>query len=133
MIMEALKRIFIGLGFSNVLVFGTLTVMMMTNTEVAVPILWENILGSMIMGAFFGAASLLFEIEKWSPLKQTMIHFILSISLWLFLATLVGWLPLTPVAVLVSISSFILVYLIFWLSFYLYFKRVEKEMNRSVK
>ncbi|MDT8860140.1 DUF3021 domain-containing protein [Alkalihalobacillus sp. MEB130] len=133
MIMETLKRIFIGLGFSAVLIFGTVTVLMLSNTEVPVLILWNNMLGSMIMGAYFGVASLLFEIENWSPLKQTTIHFLLSISLWLMLAITIGWLPLTLMALLVSIATFIAVYLIFWSSYYYYFKWQEKEMNGSVK
>lgn len=133
MVVELARRSLLGLGFTAIFTFAALTAMMMQDLQVPVPIIWKNMLGSMIMAIYFGSSSLLFDIEEWSPLKQTSIHFVLSLLLWLPLAVWMEWLPLKLYPVLAGVGSFILVYLIFWVSFFLYFKKLEKEMNNSMK
>ncbi|MBM7604893.1 hypothetical protein JOC75_002897 [Metabacillus crassostreae] len=133
MIIEGLRRSFFGLGFSAFFIFIALTIMMLQGIEASVPIIWSNMLGSIVMGIYFGSASLIFDIETWSPLKQTIIHFLFSIMIWLPLAIFIGWLPLEPLPLTLGIGSFVIVYLIFWYGIQMYFKRLEKEMNNSVK
>ncbi|TXC89385.1 DUF3021 domain-containing protein [Metabacillus litoralis] len=82
---------------------------------------------------YFGSASLLFDIDSWSPLKQTVIHFLISITVWLPLAIFIGWLPLEPSPLLLGIGSFVIVYVLFWYGIQTYFKKIAKEMNNSVK
>ncbi|WP_035666057.1 DUF3021 domain-containing protein [Halalkalibacter akibai] len=130
---EAVRRSILGLGFSAVFTFVALTIMMLQDVQVSVSIIWMNMLGSMVMGIYFGVSSMIFDVDHWSPLKQTTIHFLLSISVWLPLAMLIGWLPFNVIPIIVGIGSFIVVYVIFWSGSYFYFKRLEHEMNQSVK
>ena len=132
MIVEMIRRSIFTLGFTAIITFVFLTVMVIQDMQVPVATIWENMLGSMVMAIYFGASSLLFEME-WSPLKQTVIHFLLSIGIWLPIALFIGWLPLAPLPILLGIGIFIVVYLLFWYGSYVYFKKVENEMNNSVK
>ena len=133
MIVEIVRRSIIGLGFSAIITFAILTVMTVQDVEVPISVIWKNILGGMVMGIYFGGASLIFDIEEWSPLKKTAIHFLISIIIWLPLAIWMGWVPFEFVTILIGIGIFIVVYLLFWYGSYLYFKRIENEMNHSVK
>ncbi|WP_085991264.1 DUF3021 domain-containing protein [Oceanobacillus senegalensis] len=131
MIIEVLRRSLVGLGFSAIITFAFLTVMVIQDLQFSVYIIWRNVLGGMVMGVYFGTASLVYEIEKWSPLKQTVVHFVLSVSIWLSLAIWMGWVLLFPL--LLGIGSFMVIYILFWCGSYLYFKRIESELNSSIK
>ncbi|WP_428910038.1 DUF3021 domain-containing protein [Niallia sp. Krafla_26] len=133
MIVEMVRRSMLGLGFAAIFTFAILTVMMLQDVQVSIPIVWKNMLGSMVMGIYFGCASLIFDIEDWSPLKRTVVHFLISVITWLALAIYMGWVPFELSTILIGIGIFIVVYLLFWYGSYLYFKRIENEMNNSVK
>lgn len=133
MVNEMLRRSFYGLGFAAVITFAFLTAMTIQSIDVGVEVIWKNMLGSMMIGIYFGIASLLFEIERWSPLKQTAVHFVLSIVVWLPLGIYLGWVPLDPVALFVVLVMFIAFYVIFWFAGYLYLKRIENDINQNIK
>ncbi|RIW32043.1 DUF3021 domain-containing protein [Bacillus salacetis] len=130
---DVLRRSLIGLGFTALFTFTALTILKLQDIDAAVSDIWLSMLGSMVMGIYFGASSKLFEVDQWSPLKQTSIHFVISIFIWFPLALYIGWLPFNLIPIVVGIGGFIVVYLIFWFAFYTYFKKVESEMNDSVK
>ncbi|MEK3937620.1 DUF3021 domain-containing protein [Sporosarcina sp. FSL W7-1349] len=133
MIVEVARRSLIGLGYTAIITFSILTAMMFQDVQVPISEIWRNTLGGMAMGIYFGGASLIFEIEEWSPLKKTAFHYLISIIIWLPLGIWMGWLPLQLVPILIGIGTFSVVYLLFWYGSYLYFKRMENEMNHSVK
>lgn len=133
MMAEVMRRSILGLGFAAIITFIVLTVLMVQDVEVPVSIIWKNMLGSMIMGIYFGGASFIFDLEEWSPLKRTILHFFISIFVWIPLAMWIGWVPLKISSILIGIGTFILTYVVFWYVFYLYFKRIEEEMNHTVK
>ncbi|GEL78448.1 DUF3021 domain-containing protein [Tenuibacillus multivorans] len=132
MFFEAMRRSIVGLGFAAIVTFVALTIMMVIEFEATVPEVWKNMLGSMLIGVFFGVASLIFENESWSPLKHTVIHFILSIGIWLPLALFLGWVPIGVWPILIAIGMFIVFYSLFWLGARLYFIKQEKEMNEKI-
>lgn len=133
LVIEVLKRSMTGLGIATIITFSFFTIMVIQDIQVPTFIIWKNMLGAIVMGLYFGNASLLFEIEKWSPLKQTVIHFLLSIVVWLPITIWLGWLPFNWLALLIGITGFLLVYILFWFSSFLYFKKLESEMNGSIK
>lgn len=130
---EMIKRVWIGFGFAGVLTFGTLSLMVWSQVEASVFEVWQHMLGSIVMGAYFGVASLIFEHEKWSPLTQTIVHFTLSIFVWLPLALFLGWLPLGWWPIIMGVISFTVVYCLFWICTTFYFKRVMKQMNCAIE
>lgn len=52
MLMELIKRSFIGLGFAAIITFVFLTWMTIEQIDVPVGVIWKNMLGSMIMGIY---------------------------------------------------------------------------------
>ncbi|SER21861.1 DUF3021 domain-containing protein [Piscibacillus halophilus] len=132
MILELLRRSLIGLGFAAIITFIALTIMMVYDVETTVSIIWKNMSASLLMGIYFSVASLIFEIDNWSPLKQTVVHFLLSVGIWLPIAFIAGWVPIGVLEILIAVGIFVIVYTIFWLCARAYFLRVEKEMNRVV-
>ncbi|MBB6451378.1 RsiW-degrading membrane proteinase PrsW (M82 family) [Geomicrobium halophilum] len=134
MLSEIVYRSFGGLGFACLITFIALTALMLQNIEVPIAEVWVHMLGSMILGVYFGVASFIFEIEKWSPLKQVIVHFFLSVTLWFLIAIfMAGWVPLTPLSIVISFCMFVGIYVLFWLGFNAYYKKIEADMNNSVR
>jgi len=133
MIKEVLKRSLIGIAFGGIATFIALTTMKFAHIEGTVSEIWNNMLASFCLGIYFGVASLIFEMEKWSALKQTLVHFTLSIILWLIIGFSLGWLPYNLLSVAVGILIFTFIYIIYWTGFYLYFKKVEESMNKQLQ
>lgn len=133
MFVEIVRRSLIGLGFTALITFAFLTVMKIQEMQVPVSVIWENMFGSVLMGIYFGVSSLIFEVEKWSPLKQTITHFFLSIFIWLPIGLWMGWVPVDGLAILLGIGFFTLVYVVFWISAYFYFRRMTNDMNKWIK
>ncbi|WP_308215550.1 DUF3021 domain-containing protein [Sinobaca sp. H24] len=107
---------------------------MQQSIEVSVADVRIHLLGSMITGAFFSVVSLLFYIDSWSALKQTIVHFSVSLLVLFPVFTfLTGWVPLEPQALLIGLAIFIGTYVINWIGWYAYFKRLEQQMNASIK
>ncbi|MGM7636097.1 DUF3021 domain-containing protein [Bacillus sp. Hm123] len=130
---EAVKRGLAGLGFGAVITFIALTVLDRGNIDISLHEIRVQILASLAIGGYFGIASLIFDIEKWSPLKQTISHFCLSMVIFYPIALSIGWIPLQFVFIFISLVIFILVYGLFWFSFRWYFKRMERILNASIK
>jgi len=85
------------------------------------------------IGTTFAAGSIIFELDNWSLLKQTVIHFLVT-SVLMFIAGLIcGWFPRNAVSFLIWFGMFIVIYIIFWVSFYNYYKKQTREINESLK
>lgn len=85
------------------------------------------------MGAIFGGASVIWDMENWSLLKQTLVHFAV-ISLSSFpLAYILNWLPHYLYGALGYIGAFLSTYIIIWLSIYFSTKSKIKKMNEQLK
>ncbi|MFF2890370.1 DUF3021 domain-containing protein [Paenibacillus sp. NPDC057967] len=130
---EIFKRIMLGFGCSAIIMLAILTGLMMKDAVVPAKIIWENLLASMGIGAYFGVASFIFQYDRWSPLKQLVIHFLLSVALYFPISIGVGWIPLKPLAIVLGLIMFIVTYSIFWLGFRYYFKKQAEALNASVQ
>ncbi|GAA0479749.1 DUF3021 domain-containing protein [Salinibacillus aidingensis] len=119
----------VGIGFAGIYTFVALTFLMIFNVPASVSVIWVNMLGSIFIGIYFGLASRIFEIQKWSPLKKTIIHLTLSIITYYSVGLAIGWVPLELLPLILSFITFICVYAIFWFSYTLYYKRLETSMN----
>lgn len=133
MVRKIIQRGYVGISAGGLVTFVALTVLMLNEVEVKVADLWLNMLGSMLMGIYFGMASLLFEHEKWSPLKQLVVHFLLSITVFYPIAIGVGWIELQWRPILLGASMFVVIYAIFWFVLGSYYKRQARSMNDSVR
>lgn len=68
-----------------------------------------------LMGILFGFGAMIFEIKKWSTLKQTVVNFLVYYLIFSPLAILAGWFSLTLMNFLAFTVIFVVVYAICWL------------------
>ena len=132
MIIEGLKRSMTGIAFGGIATFIALTILKFTGTEASVSEIWFYMLLSFILGIYFGLSSFIFMENGMSMLKQTTIHFILSIVVYFNIALFAGWIPFTLFAIGLAILTFTLIYAVFWTAYYLYFKKIEESMNANL-
>lgn len=133
MIYKLFRRGMYGVAIGGVFTFAMLTILMFQKIQAPVNYLWKYMLASLIVGVFFGWASLIFDYDRWSPLQKTIIHFSISIVFYFSVALTMQWIPLTIKFITLSIIIFIIVYTIYWLSFYIYFKRIEQSLNKDLQ
>ena len=131
--LEMVRRSFFGISFAALFTFIALTIFKVQGIEVPVSVIWSNMLGSLLIGIYFGAASMIFDVERWSPLKQTSVHFLLSCMVFFPIAFTAGWIPFEALAVILGFSIFIALYAMFWFGTRAHLKKLETAMNHSVK
>lgn len=132
MIFEIIKRSMIGIAAGGIFTFIALTIMKFKHIEGTVSEVWMHMLASFILGIYYSLSSFIYEYDGWSPLKKTVIHFSLSIVVYFFIAIPTGWIPLHPLSITIGIAIFILVYVLFWIGYFLYYKKVEATMNEQL-
>lgn len=133
MIFEILKRAMIGIGYGGIITFLALTLLKAGQIEVSVDEIWLHMAVSLAIGVYFGVASLIFDNESWSPLKQTAVHFLLSLAFFFPIAIGVGWIPSRLLPVIAGLAIFIIIYAVFWFCIRWYLKKLESSMNHSIK
>ncbi|MCK1993260.1 DUF3021 domain-containing protein [Peribacillus muralis] len=126
-----LFRSFVGICFGalvmvltcfGVIGFGEITAL---DSEMFV----KNAIGCLLCGWFFSTATILFEIEKWSLLFQTTMHFLTVSILYFLLSFFVGWISFSMKGLVIGILIFIPFYVTIWTIFYLYFRFQMKILN----
>lgn len=133
MILEILRRAVIGIGHGGIVTFVILTILKMQQIEMSVDEIWLHMSGSLLLGLYFGAASVVFDHEPWSPLKQIVVHFTLSLAVFFPIAIGFGWIPMHTVPIAMGFVIFIMIYALFWFGLRWYFKKLEYAMNNSIK
>lgn len=133
MFKEVLKKCFQGIAAGGIVSFIALTIIYFGGIETTVYKIWIYMLCSFIIGIYFGLSSFLFTYSDWSMLKQTVVHFTLSIIFLHIIGILVGWIPLKLQAIIFSVLFFIGVYTIHWFAFYFYYKKVAESMNNDLR
>ncbi|MFB1082555.1 DUF3021 domain-containing protein [Jeotgalibacillus sp. JSM ZJ347] len=127
-------RIFGGFGVGAVFTLVVLLVAFEGSDQIGATAMTLNLLGSMITGAYFSVAALIFSIEHWSMLKQTIIHYSLSLVLMFPVFTLLtGWFPFNARALMIGFAVFTVTYILNWFGWHSYYKRLEKKMNDSIQ
>ncbi len=88
-----------------------------------------QLLGSMLYGAAFAGASVIWEAEGWSLLRMTATH-LTVISVASFpIAYFMRWMPRTPAGVIIYFAIFLVIYAVIWLSQYSVIKKRIRKMN----
>jgi hypothetical protein len=96
-------------------------------------IFMKNSLGSIFCGWFFTVSPLYFENTKLRLSQQTALHFATVVVLYFILAFGIGWVPFTLKSFIITLVVFIFSYLMFWTSFYLYFRRQARKLNEELE
>ena len=101
-----------------------------TKTRIAAVIVQYLITG--IIGMTFASTTIIFELDKWSLLAQTALHFIITSIVMFFSGFFCGWFPHTTVSTIIWFGVFIVTYIIIWISFMLYYRKKTKEINKAL-
>lgn len=92
-----------------------------------------QLLCSLVVGAIGGGSSVIWDIEKWSLTKQTVIHFICLVVPFFPISYLLNWMPHHIYGALGYIAAFIGAYIVMWLSIYLSIRTKIKKMNKHLQ
>lgn len=87
---------------------------------------------SLLYGAAWGGVTVVWEIEEWSLLKQTIIHLLFT-SLGTFpIAYVCYWMPREIKGIVGYFGIFFGIYFFIWISQYMGMKRRVREMNEKM-
>lgn len=88
---------------------------------------------SLLYGAMFGGMSIIWELDNWSILKQTAVHFLVVSIVSLPVAYVTHWMEHTLIGAIVYFAVFAVIYVFIWLSQYLAVKKRINAMNKKVR
>lgn len=86
-----------------------------------------------VMGAGFGAASLIWELDTWSLAKQSGVYFLTACLLMLPIAYFANWMPHTLRGVAGYVAIFVAIFAAVWLSQYLFWRYKVQKMNARIQ
>jgi hypothetical protein len=87
---------------------------------------------SSIIGFYCAGVTVIFGIEEWSLLRQTVTHSIAMLP-YFPISIYVGWMPITLIGRVMFILIYILLYIIIWFSIRKYWEKKAKELNEELK
>lgn len=85
-----------------------------------------------IIGVSFAATTVIFEMDRWSIIRQTALHFVINSIVMFAAGFLCGWFPHTVKSTIIWFAIFITVYIIIWFCFTLYYKLKVKQINEKL-
>ena len=88
---------------------------------------------SLLYGAAWAGASIIWELERWSILRQTVTHLIICSLCTFPIAYFLHWMDRSIFGVFSYLGIFFAVYFIIWASQYLVTKRRIQQINRKVQ
>ncbi|MDD3428451.1 MAG: DUF3021 domain-containing protein [Oscillospiraceae bacterium] len=86
-----------------------------------------------ILGAAFGASSLIWEIDKWSIAKQTGVYFFITAMVMMPIAYFANWMHHSFWGMVSYFAIFAGIFVVVWISQYLGWKRRVKKLNDKLK
>ena len=85
-----------------------------------------------IIGISFATTTLIFEIDRWSIVAQTALHFVITFVVMYISGFLCGWFPHTVRSTIIWFVIFIVIYVIMWINFTLYYRKQTKKINEAL-
>jgi hypothetical protein len=86
-----------------------------------------------IISAVFSGSSVIFDIEKWSYLKQGLLHFLITTSVWLPVSIFLWGMLRYQQAIVNVFLSFSMTYAVTWAIQYVVCKKNIQEINQKLK
>lgn len=86
-----------------------------------------------IIGSGFAMASVIWEIDSWSLIKQSGIYFAIASVVMLPIAYFTNWMEHSVTGILSYIGIFIAIFIFSWLIQYFVLKSKINKMNKGIK
>lgn len=87
---------------------------------------------SLLYGAAWGGASVIWELDSWSLLRQTATHLIICSSATFPIAYFMHWMPKNLIGIVMYFGIFLAIYFGIWLAQYFAIKARLNELNNSI-
>jgi hypothetical protein len=87
---------------------------------------------SLLYGAAWGGASVIWDMERWSLLRQTLTHLVVCSAATFPIAYLMRWMPHSAWGAMAYFGIFAVIYAVIWLWQYAGMKRRIGEINARV-
>lgn len=88
---------------------------------------------SLVYGAAWAGASVVWDAEGWSLLKMTLVHLAIASVATFPIAFFARWMPQTLVGVLLYVGIFLFIYAGIWFSQYSAMKKRVQELNAKIR
>lgn len=85
-----------------------------------------------ILSASFAAASVIFQNDDWSIVKQTGIHFCLTSPIFLTIAYILQWMERSFWGFIRYFVVMIIIYIVIWLIIYIVLRHKLKSINKKL-
>lgn len=87
---------------------------------------------SLLYGAAWGGASVIWEMDDWSILRQTATHFVICSLATFPMAYFMRWMGHDVLGISAYFAIFLAVYCVIWLSQYAVMKKRVQQMNSKI-
>jgi len=88
---------------------------------------------SLVYGAAWAGASIVWETDGWSLLKQTVVHLLVCSAATFPIAYFARWMPHNAKGIALYFGIFVAIYLVVWLSQYSAIKKRVKQINEKLQ
>lgn len=88
---------------------------------------------SMLYGAAWSGASVVWDAEGWSLLKMTIVHLLITSFATFPIAYFARWMPHSKTGILIYFGIFVAIYLGIWVSQYSAMKKRVQQMNEKIQ
>ena len=88
---------------------------------------------SFLYGAVFGGVSVIWELDNWSLLKQSVVHFLVVSVATLPVAYITEWMHHSVLGAIIYFAIFAVIYATIWFSQYMAIKKRIYEMNSQLE
>jgi len=95
-------------------------------------VLMYNYSLAVMVGFYMAAVTVVFDVEEWSLLKQTVIHGLLNF-VYIMMAFVIGWAPSSMMLRILFVIAYVVAYIIVWIYFKSYWTKKAYELNENVK
>lgn len=85
-----------------------------------------------VLGSGFAAASIIWDMDDWSLVKQTGIYFLVISVIMMPIAYITYWIEHSLKGVLSYFGIFVLIFVVIWIVQYMIVKHNVKEMNETL-
>ncbi len=86
-----------------------------------------------IIGAISSGASIIWDLEKWSLLKQTLIYLIVELITVIPIAYYLHWVNGSVKETFIFVFIFVFIFMIIWYAIFLYNKIKFNQINKKIK
>ena len=131
MFLKIIRNILMGFGVSAIATLSFCLISLSFGVEtIELTLMNKQLIGSMLFGAFCGIIVFIYDLEKLSLLLRTALHFCLLTTGFLIVGTALKW--FYGYYMLISVLSFLVLYIVIWVIQYNVNVRLVNQLNSEI-